>query len=84
MEKEFRILKNGGKLISLKGMPNPDFAERVGLGCFKKLILSCFGRKNDNLASRKNQRYFFYLLNLMENNWIKFQEFLKKIKLNVL
>ena len=59
LEKEFKILKNGGKLISLKGMPNPDFAERVGLGCFKKLILSCFGKKNDNLASKKNQRYFF-------------------------
>ena len=45
LEKEFRILKNGGKLISLKGMPNPDFAERIGLGCFKKLILKCFGKK---------------------------------------
>ena len=40
-----RFIKNGGKLISLKGMPNPDFAERIGLGCFKKLILKCFGKK---------------------------------------
>ena len=59
MEKEFKILKNGGKLVSLKGMPNPEFAERVGLGCFKKLILKCFGRGNDNIAERKNQKYFF-------------------------
>ena len=59
LEKEFKILKHGGKLISLKGMPNPEFAERVGLGYFKKLILKCFGRGNDNMAERKNQRYFF-------------------------
>ena len=59
LEKEFKILKNGGKLISLKGMPNPEFAERIGLGCFKKLILKCFGRGNDNMAERKNQKYFF-------------------------
>ena len=39
-------------------MPNPEFAERVGLGCFKKLILKCFGRGNDKIAYRKNQRYY--------------------------
>ena len=59
LEKEFKILKNGGKLISLKGMPNPEFAERIGLGCFKKLILKCFGRGNDKIAERKNQKYCF-------------------------
>ena len=59
LEKEFKILKNGGKLISLKGMPNAEFADRVGLGCFKKLILKCFGRGNDKIADRKNQRYYF-------------------------
>ena len=40
-------------------MPNAEFAERVGLGCFKKLILKCFGRGNDRMADRKNQRYYF-------------------------
>ena len=59
MEKEFKILKNGGKLISLKGMPNAEFADRIGLGCFKKLILMCCGRGNEKIADRKNQRYYF-------------------------
>jgi len=59
LEKEFKILKNGGKLISLKGMPNAEFVDKVGLGCFKKLILKCFGRGNDKMADRKNQRYYF-------------------------
>jgi len=40
-------------------MPNSEFADRVGLGCFKKLILKCFGRGNDKMADRKNQRYYF-------------------------
>ena len=43
----------------MKGMPNPEFGERIGLGCFKKLILKCFGRGNDKIAERKNQRYYF-------------------------
>ena len=59
LEKEFKILKTGGKLISLKGMPNAEFAERVGLGCFKKMILKYFGRGNDRIVDRKNQRYYF-------------------------
>lgn len=59
LEKEFKILKNGGKLISLKGMPNAEFADRFGLGCFKKLILKCFGRGNEKIAEKKNQRYYF-------------------------
>ena len=40
-------------------MSNVEFSERVGLGCFKKLILKCFGRGNDKMADRKNQRYYF-------------------------
>ena len=84
MEKEFKILKNGGKLISLKGMPNAEFADRFGLGCFKKLILKCFGRSNDKMADKKIKGIIFYLLNRMGNNYPKFQQFLKRIELNVL
>ena len=84
LEKEFKILKNGGKLISLKGMPNPEFAERIGLGCFKKLILKCFGRGNDKIAERKNQKYCFLFVESNGNNWLKFPKYLKRIKLNVL
>ena len=47
LEKEFKLLKKGGNLISLKGMPNSEFADRVGLGFFKKMILKWVGRGND-------------------------------------
>ena len=59
LEKEFKVLKNGGKLISLKGMPNAEFADRVGLGFFKKMILKWVGRGNDKMADQKNQKYYF-------------------------
>ena len=40
-------------------MPNAEFADRIGLRCFKKLILMCCGRGNEKIADRKNQRYYF-------------------------
>ena len=40
-------------------MPNAEFADRIGLGCFKKLILMCCGRGNEKIDDRKNQRYYF-------------------------
>ena len=46
LEKEFKILKNGGTLVSLKGLPNGEFAERMGLSAVKKsAILMVSGRK---------------------------------------
>ena len=49
LEKEFKILKNGGALVSLKGLPNKEFAERMGFS-FKKF---------DKMAGKKNQNYYF-------------------------
>ena len=60
-------------------MPNPEFAERAGLGCFKKLILKCFGRGNDNIGDRKNQRYYFLICGILREtiSW-GFKNFLRK------
>ncbi|MGH2666299.1 NADP-dependent oxidoreductase [Flavobacterium sp.] len=38
LESSMRILKPGGKLISLVGPPTPEFAEEIGTGWFFKLI----------------------------------------------
>ncbi len=59
LEKEFKILKTGGTLVSLKGLPNGEFAERMGLSAVKKLLFKVAGRKFDNMASKKNQKYYF-------------------------
>ncbi|WP_413670148.1 NADP-dependent oxidoreductase [Mucilaginibacter sp. Mucisp86] len=39
LEKSLRILKPDGKLISISGPPDPDFAEEIGAPWFVKLIM---------------------------------------------
>ena len=57
--REFSILKDGGKLVSLRGMPNGEFAVRAGLSAFKRILFKFAGRKYDKMASAKNQHYYF-------------------------
>lgn len=59
LEKEFKILKAGGTLVSLKGLPNKEFAERMGLSFIKKGLFKVAGMKYDKMASKKNQKYYF-------------------------
>ncbi|MDO5810385.1 MAG: NADP-dependent oxidoreductase [Methanobrevibacter sp.] len=59
LEKEFRILKSGGILVSLKGLPNREFAERMGLSLVKKGLFKVAGMKFDRMAAKKNQKYYF-------------------------
>lgn len=56
---EFQILKEGGHLVSLRGMPNGRFARRMGLPWYKRFLLSLAGRKYDAMAARKKQTYDF-------------------------
>ncbi len=59
LPKEFGVLKEGGKLVSLRGLPNGEFAARAGLPAFKRLLLKAAGSKYDKMAAQKNQRYYF-------------------------
>lgn len=59
LEKEFGILKAGGGLVSLRGMPNGEFAKRSGMSLLKQILFQFAGRKYDKMAARKNQRYYF-------------------------
>lgn len=59
LPKEFSILKNGGKLVSLRGMPNGEFAVRTGMPAFKRMLFKLAGRKYDRMAAKKNQKYYF-------------------------
>ena len=59
LPKEFSILKRGGKLVSLRGMPNGEFAARSGMSAFKRMLFKVVGRKYDQMAAKKNQRYYF-------------------------
>ena len=59
LPKEFGILKNGGKLVSLRGMPNGEFAARTGMPLFKRILLKLARRRYDQMAAGKNQKYYF-------------------------
>lgn len=62
LEKSLRVLKPGGKLISISGPPDPDFAKEIGVPWFVKLIthLLSFGvRKN---AKKLNVHFSFLFM----------------------
>ena len=52
---EFKVLKEGGSLVSLRGMPNGRFARRSGMPLFKRLLFQAAGRRYDRMAAAKKQ-----------------------------
>ena len=56
---EFKVLKKGGSLVSLRGLPNGRFAKRAGLSFLKQLLFGFAGRKYDKMAEAKGQTYDF-------------------------
>ena len=59
LPKEFGVLKSGGTLVSLRGLPNGEFARRTGLPVWKRLAFSLVGGKYDRMAAKREQRYRF-------------------------
>ncbi len=59
LTKEFEILKPGGHLVSLKGMPNEAFAKRMHMPKLKQLLFKIAGGKYDRMAKKKNAKYDF-------------------------
>lgn len=58
-EKQMSILKKGGKLVSLRAMPNGSFAKRMNLPIWKKFVLGIAGRKFDRMADKYGVSYDF-------------------------
>lgn len=56
---EFEILREGGSLVSLRGMPNGAFARRMHMPWYKVMLFSMVGRKYDAMAAKKDQTYYF-------------------------
>lgn len=56
---EFKVLKEGGNLVSLRGLPNGRFARRSGMPIFKQLLFQLAGSKYDCMAAAKKQTYDF-------------------------
>jgi len=70
-EKQMSILKKGGKLVSLRAMPNGAFAKRMNLAKWKQFLLAVAGRKFDKLAGKYDVSYDFIFV---ESNGKQLQE----------
>jgi NADPH:quinone reductase-like Zn-dependent oxidoreductase len=62
LEKSLRILKPGGKLISISGPPDPDFAKKMGLPWFVKIVIGLLSLGVRRKAKRRNVNYAFLFM----------------------
>lgn len=56
---EFKVLKKGGNLVSLRGIPNGRFAVRHDMTLSKRILFRFAGSKYDRMAAMKKQTYDF-------------------------
>ncbi|SOD75296.1 NADP-dependent oxidoreductase [Alysiella filiformis] len=60
--KSFEILKQGGKIISVAGMPTAQFADEWGLAWWKKMIFSLISAKIHKTARKYGASYEFLFM----------------------
>lgn len=62
LEKSLRILKPGGKVISISGPPDTTFAKEIGLSWFMKTAVFFLSRKVRSQAKKLGVDYSFLLM----------------------
>jgi len=62
LEKSFEVVKEGGKIVSVSGLPNARFAKENGLGLFKTLLFSSASNKLTALEKKHNVQYTFLFM----------------------
>ncbi|MGE6398337.1 NADP-dependent oxidoreductase [Bacillus cereus] len=62
LEKSFNIIKSGGKIVSVSGMPNARFGKEFGSGFFKTLLFSLASNKLTSLEKKHNAQYSFLFM----------------------
>ncbi len=62
LEKSFNIIKSGGNIVSVSGMPNTRFGKEFGSGFFKTLLFSLASKKLTALEKKHNARYSFLFM----------------------
>lgn len=62
LERSLKVLKPGGKLISISGPPDPAFAKGQGLNAILKLVLRLLSRKIRHKAAAKGIDYSFLFM----------------------
>lgn len=62
LEKSLRILKSGGKVISISGPPDKSFAKEIGLSWFMKIVILFLSRKVRSQAKKIGVDYSFLFM----------------------
>jgi NADPH:quinone reductase-like Zn-dependent oxidoreductase len=62
LEKSLHVLKPGGKLISISGPPDPDFATDIGSGWFLKQLMAVLSYRIRKQARRHRVSYSFLFM----------------------
>lgn len=62
LEKSFEVVKNGGKIVSVSGLPNARFGKEYGSGFFKTLLFSAASNKLTALEKKHNVQYTFLFM----------------------
>ncbi|BCC30571.1 NADP-dependent oxidoreductase [Bacillus cereus] len=62
LEKSFDIIKSGGNIVSVSGMPNARFGKEFGSGFFKTFLFSLASRKLTALEKKHNAQYSFLFM----------------------
>ncbi|TCD53898.1 NADP-dependent oxidoreductase [Alloscardovia theropitheci] len=81
-EKQMGIMKPGGHIVSLRAMPNGEFARRMNLPWWKQILLTVAGFGIDSLAKKYKVHYSFVFVQsngkqlreiaeILENNHVK-------------
>ncbi|MEQ1832502.1 MAG: NADP-dependent oxidoreductase [Candidatus Eisenbacteria bacterium] len=62
LDKSLRVLRAGGRLISISGPPDPAFAEDIGAPWFVKAVAQLLSRGARKAAKRRNTCYSFLFM----------------------
>jgi alcohol dehydrogenase len=62
LEKSFEVIKSGGKIVSVSGVPNARFAKEYGSGFFKTLLFSAASHKLTALEKKHHVQYTFLFM----------------------
>jgi alcohol dehydrogenase len=62
LEKSLRVLKSGGKLISISGPPDPEFGQEIGAPGFVKLVMRLLSSGIRRRSKSRDVRYSFLFM----------------------
>lgn len=62
LEKSFEVIKSGGKIVSVSGLPNARFGKEYGSRFFKTLLFSIASNKLTALEKKHNVPYTFLFM----------------------